>query len=53
VNAGHDYAAILKGWTLPMVIKANVAMDIQEDANRLAHESANPSPREGLLDGLR
>jgi hypothetical protein len=30
---GHDYARILDSWTLPMVLRANQALDIQEEAN--------------------
>lgn len=47
VVAGHDYASILKHWTLPMVLKVNEAMDLQEDANRLSMESTQPK-KEGL-----
>lgn len=35
VLAGHDYARIVQSWTLPMVLKANAAMDLQEEVNLL------------------
>lgn len=50
VNAGHDYALILKSWTLPMVIRANMALDIQEEANQLAAEKSQPQKNGGLVN---
>lgn len=39
-GGGHDYANILKNWTLPMVLRINEALDLQFEANNLAAEKA-------------
>jgi hypothetical protein len=40
VNRGIDYGVIKRTWNLPMVLKANRAIDIQEKADRLAAKKA-------------
>lgn len=46
-GGGHDYAMILKSWTLPMVLKLNRALDLQEEANRMAVKKAQASSNKG------
>jgi len=40
VNRGHDYHQIKTKWSLPMVLRANEALDLQDDAERLARRNA-------------
>jgi hypothetical protein len=47
VNEGHDYGLILKGWTLPMVLRANKALDVQEKANTLSARKARSQSGSG------
>jgi hypothetical protein len=46
-GGGHDYARILKHWTLPMVLRVNEALDLQSRANRLGAEKAQSRAKEG------
>jgi hypothetical protein len=40
VNAGHDYSMIVRFWNLPMVMKANIAMDVQAEVDAKAQRKA-------------
>ena len=51
-GGGHDYAMILKYWTLPMVLRVNRALDLQEEVNRMGIERARAKSKEGN-NGLR
>jgi hypothetical protein len=47
VLAGHDYYRVGTYWNLPMVMKANDAMDLQEEANAKAMRKAREQNGDG------
>jgi hypothetical protein len=51
VLAGHDYGVIKNTWTLPMVLRANEALDLKEELESKIEALKYQAQNKGLFGG--